>query len=349
MLLAFSGPAATMTSMGWSRQGRKGAFRYFDARGTRITDEAKLARIEELAIPPAWKDVWISPRRAREAPGDGLRRGRAEAVPLPPGISRGAGAGEVRQADPLRRAAAGAARRDGASTRPGAGSSASASPRSRCGSSTLGWFRVGSRAIRARIGTYGVTTLLQAPRERARQPRPLAFRGKHGSACAPSSSTPSSPRRCASCSRCRGRARLQVRAGRASLYNLTSKRLNEYVKIYSGEEFTAKDFRTWGGTLLAAISLAERGRPEPNARRSGRSPRSCGRRGAARKYTGGRRASYVAPAVDRAVPRRENDRRFPASAFARRRAREVGLDRRRKRRLLSLLRSWRIRRARAAA
>src|SRR5438094_9290019 len=48
--------------MGWSRQGRKGAFRYYDSRDKRISDEGKLARIEALAIPPAWKDVWISPR-----------------------------------------------------------------------------------------------------------------------------------------------------------------------------------------------------------------------------------------------------------------------------------------------
>ena len=46
---------------GWRRAGSKGRFRYVDARGNRITDEAKLARIEALVIPPAWKDVWISP------------------------------------------------------------------------------------------------------------------------------------------------------------------------------------------------------------------------------------------------------------------------------------------------
>lgn len=41
------------------------------------------------------------------------------------------------------------------------------------------------------------------------------------------------------------------------LVNLTSERLNDYVKLYLGEEFSAKDFRTWGGTLLAAIYSAE--------------------------------------------------------------------------------------------
>src|SRR5581483_3305127 len=35
--------------------------------------------------------------------------------------------------------------------------------------------------------------------------------------------------------------------------------LNEYVKANLGPEFSAKDFRTWGGTLLAAIAFAERG------------------------------------------------------------------------------------------
>ena len=43
------------------------------------------------------------------------------------------------------------------------------------------------------------------------------------------------------------------------LYSLTGKRLNDYIQTYLGEEFTAKDFRTWGGTLTAAIALAERG------------------------------------------------------------------------------------------
>ena len=47
---------------GWSRKGSKNRFRYLDARENEITDEAKLARIDGLRIPPAWRDVWISPR-----------------------------------------------------------------------------------------------------------------------------------------------------------------------------------------------------------------------------------------------------------------------------------------------
>src|SRR3954452_883474 len=58
--------------MGWSRKGRKGAFRYYDSRDKRISDEGKLARIEALAIPPAWKDVWISPRATAKLQATGF-------------------------------------------------------------------------------------------------------------------------------------------------------------------------------------------------------------------------------------------------------------------------------------
>src|SRR4051812_30592201 len=46
--------------IGWTRKGSK-RFRYYDANGREIKDEAKLERIRSLVIPPAWKDVWIAP------------------------------------------------------------------------------------------------------------------------------------------------------------------------------------------------------------------------------------------------------------------------------------------------
>src|ERR687885_2856487 len=47
---------------GWRRRGdKRRGFRYYDARGKEITDLSKISRIEGLRIPPAWKDVWISP------------------------------------------------------------------------------------------------------------------------------------------------------------------------------------------------------------------------------------------------------------------------------------------------
>ena len=46
---------------------------------------------------------------------------------------------------------------------------------------------------------------------------------------------------------------------------LTGAVLNDYIREHMGEEFTAKDFRTWGGTLTAAIALAEHGVSETEA------------------------------------------------------------------------------------
>ena len=68
----------------WDGAGRvaRARFATTTAGASEISDEGKLARIEALAIPPAWKDVWISPRSTREAAGDRNRRRRPEAVPV---------------------------------------------------------------------------------------------------------------------------------------------------------------------------------------------------------------------------------------------------------------------------
>jgi DNA topoisomerase-1 len=137
------------------------------------------------------------------------------------------------------------------------------------------------------------------------------------------------------------------------LANLTSRHLNEYVKEHMGEDFSAKDFRTWGGTLLAAIGFAEHagrhGFPETAtdekrrvaavirtvAQQLGNTPAVC-------------RASYVSPAViDQYLDGRtiEDFRPRHLRVVG---ARETGLDRE-ELALLSLLRSYRIRQARAAA
>src|SRR3982751_1658112 len=57
---------------GGTRKGSSGRFRYYDSRGNRIVDAAKLARIESLVIPPAWRDVWISPRAGAKLQATGV-------------------------------------------------------------------------------------------------------------------------------------------------------------------------------------------------------------------------------------------------------------------------------------
>src|SRR5215218_3016540 len=59
---------------GLRRKGRKGSFHYVDSRGKKITDPDKIERIEELVIPPAWRDVWISPRPRAKLQATGVDR-----------------------------------------------------------------------------------------------------------------------------------------------------------------------------------------------------------------------------------------------------------------------------------
>jgi len=118
-----------------------------------------------------------------------------------------------------------------------------------------------------------------------------------------------------------------------SLCNLTGARLNSYVAEYVGDEFTAKDFRSRGGSLLAGMALAEH-RPSEDET------------DAKRVVTGVMR---VSPRTrKRACSLEQNTRRFQTSPFAVVGARDTTLDRE-ERALLSSLLSWRIRPAHPVA
>jgi DNA topoisomerase-1 len=133
------------------------------------------------------------------------------------------------------------------------------------------------------------------------------------------------------------------------LVNLGARRLNDYIREHMGDEFTAKDFRTWGGTLLAAIELAERGEVETvteQKRLVAAVMRSVGERLGNTPAVA--RASYVSPAVvEQYLDGRTIDDFRPRHLRVVR-ARNSQLDPE-EQALVSLLRSWRIRRAREAA
>jgi DNA topoisomerase I len=283
-----------------TRTGRKGAFRYRDARGREIGDAATLERIESLAIPPAWKDVWISPRPYAKLQATGYdRAGRKQylyhsdyrAAQEQAKYDRLIAFGERLPA--LRKAMAEHLDKDELD-------------RERVSAValrliSLGWFRVGSERY-AREGTYGVTTLLRRHVRVRGQRIHLSFRAKAGVRVRSELVDEELADEIRRLLAVKGGARVFKYRWEDGLYNLTSKRLNDYVKLYLGEEFSAKDFRTWGGTLLAAIYLAERceqeGIPDSEtaqkrsvtavmrrvAKQLGNTPAVC-------------RASYVSPAV----------------------------------------------------
>ena len=131
--------------------------------------------------------------------------------------------------------------------------------------------------------------------------------------------------------------------------NLTGAVLNDYIQEYMGEEFTAKDFRTWGGTLTAAIALAEHDLPETEAeakRTVANVMRTVGERLGNTPAVA--RLSYVSPAVVEQYLDGRTIEDFRPRHLRVVKARDIGLDPE-ENALLSLLRSWRIKRARKAA
>jgi DNA topoisomerase-1 len=213
----------------------------------------------------------------------------------------------------------------------------------------LGWFRVGTERYARTARTFGITTLRK---------KHVTVRGSRISF------------------RYRGKGRawvrtaivdedlavalkqlLAVHGGRGlfryrsegSLVTLTGARLNEYIGEHMGEQFTAKDFRTWGGTLIAAIAFAEHGlaESETEAKRV-----VAGVMRAVGEKLGNTpavaRSSYVSPAVVEQYLDGRTIEDFRPRHLRVVGARDTGLDRE-EQALLSLLRSWRIRRARVAA
>jgi DNA topoisomerase I len=334
-----------------SRVGSKRAFRYLDGRGKQIRDRDVLERIEGLAIPPAWTDVWIAARPEAKLQATGHdKAGRKQYLYHPDYRA----AQEQAKYDRLIRFGEHLPELRAAMTEH---LDQDELDRERVSAValrliSLGWFRVGSERF-AREGTYGVTTLLRRHVEvRGRKIR-LSFPSKAGIRVRSELVDEELADAIRGLLKVRGGPRVFKYRWDGDLYNLTSKRLNDYVKIYLGEEFSAKDFRTWGGTLLAAIHFAEQakhhGFPESGSAEK-RSITAVMQRVA--KQLGNTpavtRSSYVSPAVVEQYldGRTIDDFRPRHLRLVKARDPRLSLE---EQEMLSLLRSWRIREARKAA
>jgi DNA topoisomerase-1 len=334
-----------------SRVGSKRAFRYVDGRGKQIRDPAVLERIEELAIPPAWKDVWIASRSGAKLQATGYdKAGRKQYLYHPDYRA----AQEQAKYDRLIRFGEHLPDLRAAMTEH---LDEDELERERVSAValrliSLGWFRVGSERF-AREGTYGVTTLLRRHVEVRGTRIRLSFPSKAGIRVRSELVDQELADAILGLLKVRGGPRVFKYRWEGDLYNLTSKRLNDYVKIYLGEEFSAKDFRTWGGTLLAAIYFAElveqhgfpKSAPEQKRSVSSVMQRVAKQLGNTPAVT---RSSYVSPAVVEQYldGRTIDDFRPRHLRLVKARDPELSPE---EQAMLSLLRSWRIREARKAA
>jgi DNA topoisomerase-1 len=232
------------------------SFRYIGPSRRPIKDAATLRRIRRLAIPPAWVDVWIaSDARAHLQATGRDARGRKQ-------YRYHARWREVRHQSkyerlvPFARALPGLRRR----IRADLGSAALTKAKVLAAVVQLlerTFIRVGNIEYARTNGSFGLTTLKDGHVKIRGTELRFEFRGKSGIRQAVSFADARLARIVKRCQDLPGQALFQYVGDDGRRRVVTSADVNAYLRQATGAEFTAKDFRTWAGTLLAAMALRD--------------------------------------------------------------------------------------------
>ena len=259
-------PAAGVASDWILRQGTKrSGFRYRRASGAAVRDDATLARIDDLRIPPAWTDVHIAPSANAAVQAWGMdAKGRKQYRYHDRSIARASlrkyyRVRELARDLPRIRAAVDEDFRGEALTK----------RRVAAGVVRLisqGFFRVGSERYAQENKTFGITTLRK--RHLALDGDLLVFEyvGKRSIEQRQAVVDPHLVAFAEELLATPGRRLFRYRED-GRWHDLTARDVNEYLHDRLDVPYTAKDFRTWGGTLRAATVLAELG-PAPSERQA---------------------------------------------------------------------------------
>jgi DNA topoisomerase-1 len=236
------------------RSGR--GFRYRSADGSPVRDFATRRRIRALAIPPAWTDVWICPTSEGHIQAVGRdARGRKQYRYHPRWR-------EVRDATkyarllPFARQLSAIRRRVSEDlARPGL-------PREKVLATVVrlletSLIRIGNAEYTAANGSFGLTTLRTRHVTVEGASLRFEFRGKGGKRHVVAVADRRLARIVRQCQELPGHELFQYVDDEGQRHTIGSADVNAYLREIAGEEFTAKDFRTWAGTVLAASSLRD--------------------------------------------------------------------------------------------
>jgi DNA topoisomerase IB len=254
-------------SAGLSRRRAGSGFVFLDQQGRRITDTDEIERIKSIAIPPAWEDVWISPypnghiqavgtddagrrqylyHRDWRTKRDQMKFDRVlTAARKLPAVRRSITRDLRLEGMPLERADAVAVRL-----------------------LDLGYFRIGNDEYADNNGSFGLTTLEKRHVRKEQDRLVFRFEGKSGIEHSVEIDDPEVVDALDSLRRRRGGTdRLLAYQEKRRWRDLDSAAVNLYLNGLH-EELTAKDFRTWHATVLAAAALA--GSEEPGDTKASR-------------------------------------------------------------------------------
>ena len=244
---------------GIRRIGRNNRFRYVDANGRSISDSSVLQRIKSLAIPPAWTDVWIcsDPLGHLQATGRDARgrkqyryhsrwRNVRDEVKYGKLIAFAHALPRIRQ-------------------RTNADLGKRGLPREKVLAAVVQllektYIRVGNEEYAKQNGSVGLTTMRDQHAKINGSTVRFEFRGKSGIQHAIDLQDSRLSRIVKACRDLPGYELFQYVDDSGARQVIDSADVNAYLREISGDDFTAKDFRTWAGTILAAEELARAAR-----------------------------------------------------------------------------------------
>ena len=239
---------------GMTREPAGGGFRYLQASGNEVTDEVTLARIRCLAIPPAWTEVWICPRANGHLQATGRdARGRKQYKYHPAfraarestkyeRLFEFAGVlPRLRSTIALHMALRGLPREKVLATVV------------HLLETTL--IRVGNEDYARQNASYGLTTLRNPHVQVEGSELRFQFQGKSGKTWRLQVKDRRIAKIVRACQDLPGQDLFQYVDEAGTLCSVTSADVNAYLREITGRDVTAKDFRTWHGTILAALAL----------------------------------------------------------------------------------------------
>jgi DNA topoisomerase-1 len=243
---------------GIRRKKRGKGFTYVDPQGRTVKDGKTLERIRKLAIPPAWTDVWICPRpnghlqaTGRDARGRKQYRYHADwrevrdETKFGRMVAFGESLPKIRQ------------RLDGDMSLRGLGREKVLATVVKLLETTL--IRVGNKEYVKQNNSFGLTTLRDQHVDVEGSTLRFEFRGKSGKEHSVEIHDRRLARIVKQCRDVPGQKLFQYLDEAGERQSVSSEDVNAYLRETTGEDFSAKDFRTWGGTVLALSALLEVG------------------------------------------------------------------------------------------
>lgn len=239
------------------RRERKGdGFAYFKPNGDPLTDEAALERIRKLAIPPAYTDVWICPKANGHLQATGRdARGRKQYRYHPQFR-------EARESNKYEHMMEFARALPAIRTKLAEHMALRGLPREKVLATVVHLLettliRVGNDDYAKQNRSYGLTTLRNPHVKVDGSELRFQFKGKSGKTWRLQLKDRRIAKIVRACQELPGQRLFQYQDEAGEVREVTSADVNAYLKEVTGSDITAKDFRTWAGTVMAALALRE--------------------------------------------------------------------------------------------